>query len=132
MDMDDLQRGLPGIARFLGMTFTRVEKEIVVAEMAVRQEHCNPSDTIHGGAIMALADTMGAIGTWVNLAKGQDTTTIESKTNFFAAAPVGTVLTASAVPLHRGRRTHVWETSLTRPDGRLVAKVTQTQLVLSM
>jgi 1,4-dihydroxy-2-naphthoyl-CoA hydrolase len=130
MDMAELQRTLPGLPNFLGMTFTRVEKDIVVAEMVVRQEHCNPSNTIHGGAIMAFADTMGAIGTWVNLNEGQDTTTIESKTNFFAAAPLGTTLTAESVPLHRGRRTQVWETKLMRPDGRLVAKVTQTQMVL--
>jgi 1,4-dihydroxy-2-naphthoyl-CoA hydrolase len=79
---------------------------------------------------MAFADTMGAIGTWVNLTEGQNTTTIESKTNFFAGAPLGTILTAESVPLHRGRRTQVWETKLTRPDGRMVAKVTQTQMVL--
>jgi uncharacterized protein (TIGR00369 family) len=87
-------------------------------------------DTIHGGAIMAFADTMGAVGTMANLRDGQSTTTIESKTNFFAASPVGTRLVAESVPLHRGRRTQVWETRLTNPDGRLVAKVTQTQLVL--
>ncbi len=130
MDIDKIQRELPGLPQFLGMTFTRVEKDVVVAEMEVRKEHCNPADTIHGGAIMAFADTMGAIGTWVNLLEGQDTTTIESKTNFFAAAPLGTILSGECVPLHRGRRTQVWETKLTRPDGRLVAKVTQTQMVL--
>ena len=130
MDIEKIQRGLPAIAGFLGVTFTRIEKDILVARMVVRKEHCNPADTIHGGAIMTFADTMGATGTWVNLAEGQDTTTIESKTNFFASAPLGTVLTAECVPLHRGRRTHVWETRLLRPDGRLVAKVTQTQMVL--
>lgn len=130
MDIEKIQRGLPGIARFLGLTFTSIEKDRLVAEMVVKKEHCNPADTIHGGAIMTLADTMGAIGTWVNLREGQDTTTIESKTNFFAAAPLGTVITAESVPLHRGRRTHVWETRLMRPDGKMVAKVTQTQMVL--
>ena len=130
MDIAEYQRNLPGLPKFLGMTFTRIEKDVVVAEIVVREEHCNPAGTIHGGGIMAFADTMGAVGTWVNLRKGQDTTTIESKTNFFAAAPIGTVLTAEAIPLHRGRRTQVWETKLTRPDGRMVAKVTQTQLVI--
>ncbi len=130
MDIAEYQRNLPGLPKFLGMTFTRIEKDVVVAEIVVREEHCNPAGTIHGGGIMAFADTMGAIGTWVNLREGQDTTTIESKTNFFAAAPIGTVLTAEAIPLHRGRRTQVWETKLTRPDGRVVAKVTQTQLVI--
>ena len=130
MDIAEYQRNLPGLPKFLGMTFTRIEKDAVTAEIVVRPEHCNPAGTIHGGGIMAFADTMGAIGTWVNLREGQDTTTIESKTNFFAAAPVGTTLTAESIPLHRGRRTQVWETKLTRSDGRMVAKVTQTQLVI--
>lgn len=130
MDIEKIQRGLPGIANFLGLTFTSIEKDRLVAEMVVRPEHCNPAGTLHGGAIMTMADTMGAIGTWVNLSGGQDTTTIESKTNFLAAAVAGTVLTAESVPLHRGRRTHVWETRLMRPDGKMVAKVTQTQMVL--
>ncbi len=130
MDIAEYQRNLPGLPKFLGMTFTRIEKDVVIAEIVVRPEHCNPAGTIHGGGIMAFADTMGAIGTWVNLREGQDTTTIESKTNFFAAAPVGTTLTAESIPLHRGRRTQVWETKLTRSDGRMVAKVTQTQLVI--
>ena len=130
MDIAEYQRNLPGLPKFLGMTFTRIEKDAVTAEIVVRPEHCNPAGTIHGGGIMAFADTLGAIGTWVNLREGQDTTTIESKTNFFAAAPVGTTLTAESIPLHRGRRTQVWETKLTRSDGRMVAKVTQTQLVI--
>lgn len=130
MDIAKLQTNLPGIARFLGLTFTSIEKDRVTAEIVVKPEHANPAGTVHGGAIMAMADTMGAFGTWANLREGQDTTTVESKTNFFAAAPVGTVLSAESVPLHRGRRTQVWETRLTRPDGKLVAKVTQTQLVM--
>ncbi len=130
MDIEEAQRTLPGLPRFLGMTFTRVEKDRVVAEIIVRPEHCTLVDTIHGGAIMAFADTMGAVATRANLREGQSTTTIESKTNFFIAAPAGTRLIAEALPLHRGRRTQVWETRLTNPEGRLVAKVTQTQLVL--
>jgi len=102
----------------------------VVAELTVREELCTEHNTIHGGGIMAYADTMGAIATMVNLRKGQTTTTVESKTNFFAPSPAGTKLIAECVPLHRGRRTQVWETRLTREDGRLVAKVTQTQMVL--
>src|ERR1700712_2385197 len=107
-----------------------MEPDIVVAELVVRPEICTIGDTIHGGAIMAFADTVGAIGTGMNLREGQGTTTVESKTNFFAGAKVGTVLTAESVPLHRGRRTQVWETRITNPDGRLIAKVTQTQMVL--
>ena len=81
-----------------------------MAELTVREELCTAGEIIHGGAIMAFADTVGALGTVMNLREGQGTTTMESKTNFFAGAPVGTRLTAEAMPLHRGRRTQVWET----------------------
>jgi len=119
-----------GLPRFLGMTVTVAEPGRVVAELVVAEEHCTVGHTIHGGAIMAFADTLGALGTVLNLREGQTTTTLESKTNFFAGAAVGTRVTAESVPLHRGRRTQVWETRLTGENGRLVAKVTQTQLVL--
>ena len=112
------------------MTVTSAEPDRVVAELVVAEEHCTIGHTIHGGAIMAFADTLGALGTVLNLRDGQSTTTLESKTNFFAGAPVGSRLVAESVPLHRGRRTQVWETRLTGENGRLVAKVTQTQLVL--
>lgn len=130
MDIAKWQAGLPGLPRFLGMEFTHIENDRVVAELTVRPELCTEHNTIHGGGIMAYADTMGAIATMVNLKEGQVTTTIESKTNFFAPSPAGTKLIAECVPLHRGRRTQVWETRLLREDGRLVAKVTQTQMVL--
>ncbi len=130
MTLDKLQHLLPGLPKLLGLTITRAEKDVVVAELMVRPEICTLGDTIHGGAIMAFADTVGAVGTVMNLREGQGTTTIESKTNFFAGAKVGTTLTAESVPLHRGRRTQVWETRITNPEGRLVAKVTQTQMVL--
>jgi 1,4-dihydroxy-2-naphthoyl-CoA hydrolase len=131
MDIETLQNSMPGLPRFLGMTFTHLEKDRVVAEMTVREEHCTDGHTIHGGSVMAFADTMGAVGTMMNLREGQGTTTLESKTNFFAGSPVGTVLVAETVPLHRGRRTQVWETRITHKEtGRLAAKVTQTQMVL--
>jgi len=130
MDIEALQRGLPGLPKFLGMRFTSVEKDRLVAELVVGPEHCTDANTIHGGAIMAYADTMGAMATIVNLREGQSTTTIESKTNFFAATPAGSVLIAETTPLHRGRRTQVWETKLMHRDGRLAAKVIQTQMVL--
>jgi uncharacterized protein (TIGR00369 family) len=79
---------------------------------------------------MAFADTLGAAGTILNLPAGASTTTIESKTNFIAAAPLGTVLTGESAPVHRGRRTMVWQTRITTPEGKLVALVTQTQMVL--
>jgi 1,4-dihydroxy-2-naphthoyl-CoA hydrolase len=122
--------GTLGLPQFLGMKVTLAEPDRVVAELTVAEEHCTVGHTIHGGAIMAFADTVGAIGTVLNLRDGQSTTTLESKTHFFAGAPVGSRLTAESVPLHRGRRTQVWETRLTGQKGRLVAKVTQTQLVL--
>lgn len=125
-----LQQELPPLPRWLGLVVTVATAERVVAELTVREELCTSGDIMHGGAIMAFADTVGALGTIVNLREGQGTTTLESKTNFFAGSPVGTRLIAEAVPLHRGRRTQVWETRITNADGRLVAKVTQTQMVL--
>jgi uncharacterized protein (TIGR00369 family) len=85
---------------------------------------------MHGGAIMALADTLGAAGTILNLPEGASTTTLESKTNFIAGAPLGTRLVGEAVPVHRSRRTQVWTTRITTAEGRLVAIVTQTQMAL--
>jgi 1,4-dihydroxy-2-naphthoyl-CoA hydrolase len=125
-----LQQELPPLPRWMGITVTLATPERVVAELTVREELCTSGEIMHGGAIMAFADTIGAIGTVVNLREGQGTTTVESKTNFFAASPVGTRLFAETTPLHRGRRTQVWETRLTNAEGRLVAKVTQTQMVL--
>jgi len=118
-------------AELKGVTFTDAEKDRVVARMLVRPDLCTLGHTIHGGAIMAFADSVGAAATVINLpAEAKGTTTIESKTNFFAGAKVGTPLTAASVPLHRGRRPQVWETRIINPDGRLIAKVTQTQMVL--
>jgi uncharacterized protein (TIGR00369 family) len=85
---------------------------------------------MHGGAIMAFADTLGAVGTVLNLPAGAGTTTIESKTNFFAAAPTGATITGECSPLHRGKRTMVWQTRVLLPGDKLVAMVTQTQMVL--
>jgi 1,4-dihydroxy-2-naphthoyl-CoA hydrolase len=119
-----------GLPQLLGLTVTVAEPDRVVAELVVQEQHCTLGHTIHGGTIMAFADTLGAIGTVLNLREGQSTTTVESKTNFFAGATVGSKVTAESVPLHRGRRTQVWETRLTNDSGRLLAKVTQTQMVL--
>jgi uncharacterized protein (TIGR00369 family) len=125
-----LQQELPPLPRCMWSTVTGATPERVGAELTVREDLCTAGDIIHGGAIMAFADTVGALGTMVNLREGQGTTTVESKTNFFAGSPVGTRLIAEATPLHRGRRTQVWETRITNAVGRLVAKVTQTQMVL--
>jgi uncharacterized protein (TIGR00369 family) len=129
MDANKLLAAMP-LAQALGITLTTAEPDRVVAALSVREDHATVGHTMHGGAIMAFADTLGAIGTALNLREGQSTTTVESKTNFFAGASVGTRVIAESVPLHRGRRTQVWETRLTNDSGRLLAKVTQTQLVL--
>jgi uncharacterized protein (TIGR00369 family) len=118
-------------ANLIGVVFESAELERVSAKMLVREDLCTTGRSLHGGAIMALADTVAAVATFINLpedAKG--TTTIESKTNFLAPAPAGTTVSATATPVHRGRRTQVWQTRIEGQDGRLVALVTQTQLVL--
>ncbi len=118
-------------AELKGVQFTEAERDRVVARMLVRPDLCTLSHTIHGGAVMAFADSVGAAATIINLpddAKG--TTTIESKTNFISAAREGTTVIAIATPVHRGRRTQVWQTRLETEQGKLVAVVTQTQMVL--
>jgi uncharacterized protein (TIGR00369 family) len=117
-------------AEMLGIEFTHAAPDRVVAEMTVREELCTRPAVLHGDAIMAFADTIGATGTILNLPEGAGTTTIESKTNFIAPAPLGTRVTGESTPVHRGRRTMVWQTRITTAEGRLVALVTQTQLVL--
>jgi len=121
----------PPFARFLGMRVTHLSADKVVAELDVREELGNRFGILHGGALMALADNLGGTATMVNLGENGRTTTIESKTNFFAAIPVGDTARAECTPLHRGRRTMVWQTRVTRRDGKLAALVTQTQLVIA-
>ena len=118
-----------GVARTLGMQIISVTKKRVVAEMPIDDRHMNRNGRVNGGAIMAFADAMGAVGTIANLPPGFLTTTLESKTNFFAAG-AGPKIHAVSKPLHVGRSTNVWQTRLTNDDGRLVAVVTQTQMVL--
>ena len=123
------QETLP-FAELLGIEFISAAPDKVVAEMIVREDLCTRPAVLHGGAVMAFADTLGATGTIVNLPEGAGTTTIESKTNFVAPAPAGTRVIGEATPVHRGRRTMIWQTRVSTPEGRLVALVTQTQLVL--
>ena len=125
-----LQERMPPFSRLLGIRFLSASADRLVAEMLVRKELCTTPAVLHGGAIMALADTIGAFATVINLQDGYSTTTIESKTNFFAPASVGTKVTGECIPLHRGRRTMVWQTRVTNASGRLIALVTQTQMVL--
>jgi uncharacterized protein (TIGR00369 family) len=114
----------------LGVELLAVEPDKVVGALTVRRELCTAGDVLHGGAFMAFADTLGAIGTLVNLPAGARTTTIESKTNFLGAAPLGTRVTGESTPLHRGRTTMVWQTRIVAESGKLLALVTQTQMVL--
>ena len=117
-------------AELLGIEFISASSEKVTAEMTVREDLCTLPAVLHGGAIMAFADTLGAMGTLVNLPQGAGTTTVESKTNFVTPAPVGTRVMGETTPVHRGRRTMIWQTRISTSEGRLVALVTQTQLVL--
>jgi uncharacterized protein (TIGR00369 family) len=117
-------------AELLGIEFVSASPERILAEMTVRENLCTIPAVLHGGAIMAFADTLGAMGTIVNLPQGAGTTTVESKTNFVAPAPVGTRVIGETTPVHRGRRTMIWQTRISTSEGRLVALVTQTQLVL--
>jgi 1,4-dihydroxy-2-naphthoyl-CoA hydrolase len=120
----------PPFADFMGMKITHVSLDKVTAEILVREELNNRFGAMHGGAVMALADNLGGTATVANLPKGGRTATIESKTNFFAGIPVGDTAYAECTPLHRGRSTMVWQTKITRKDGRLCALVIQTQIVM--
>jgi uncharacterized protein (TIGR00369 family) len=125
-----LQQRIPPFSKLLGIEFTSAASDRVVAQMTVREDMLTTPAVLHGGAIMAFADTLGAVATVLNLKPGFTTTTLESKTNFFAPAPVGTVITAECKPLHRGRRTMCWQTRITSENDRLIAVVTQTQMVM--
>lgn len=117
-------------ANLLGIRFTKAGPDGVTAELMVRDDLCTTPAIGHGGMLMAFADTLGATATILALPEGAGTTTLESKTNFFAPAPVGSTITGTTEPLHRGRRTMVWQTRITNADGRLLAQVIQTQMVL--
>jgi 1,4-dihydroxy-2-naphthoyl-CoA hydrolase len=117
--------------KVLGIKMLEASPERVRAELVVTADICTTGQTLHGGAIMTLADFLGASGTFLNLPAGAGTTTLESKTNFISPARVGDKVTATAEPVHKGKATQVWRTTVTREDGRLVAVVTQTQMVLA-
>jgi uncharacterized protein (TIGR00369 family) len=118
---------LPGL---MGVRLTEVSPERVLAQMEVRPDLCTAGGIRHGGAYMAFADTLGAVGTVLNLAPGTSTTTTDSSTKFMAGAKVNTVVTGESIALHRGRTTMVWQTMVRNAEGRLCAVVTQTQLVM--
>ena len=120
----------PPFSRFLGIRIVHLSPDRVQAELDVREEFKNRGGVMHGGALMAYADSLGGTTSHANLRPGQRTTTIESKTNFFAGIPIGDTARAEWVPLHRGRTTIVVQTRITRRDGKLAAVVTQTQIVM--
>jgi len=117
----------PGL---MGVRLVALAADRVVAEMRVRPDLCTTGGILHGGATMAFADTLGAVGTILNLASGKRTTTTDSSTKFIAGARVESTVTAESLALHRGRTTMVWQTTIRNADGKLCAVVTQTQLVL--
>lgn len=117
----------PGL---IGVRLVEVTPERVVATLAVRDDLCTTGATLHGGAFMAFADTIGAVATFVNLPPNARTTTIESSTKFLRGAPAGSTVTAECTPFHKGRTTMVWQTQIRSAEGKLCAVVTQTQLVI--
>ncbi|MCC2102625.1 MAG: PaaI family thioesterase [Hyphomicrobiales bacterium] len=119
------------LARLMGIRLVEQSPDKVVAEMEVREDLCTTNSILHGGAYMAFADTIGAVATVLNLPAGAGTTTVESKTNFISAIRAGEIARAECTPVHRGKTTQVWTTRILRPDGKLAAIVTQTQMVLA-
>ncbi len=118
-----------GLITHLGIEFVEVTPDRVLARLKVSDQLMTVGGTVHGGTLMAFADTIGAAGTVANLAEGQRTATLESKTNFIAGCRAGTIQ-AEAKPIHKGRRTHVWETRITDEAGKLLSVTTQTQMIL--
>jgi len=130
MDPAAINQALNGtLAALLGIRFVEASPERVVAELAIRDDLRTTTGSLHGGALMAFADTVGAAATVINLPAGASTATLESKTNFFAAGRTGTVR-AESTPLHRGKTTMVWQTRVTDESGRLLSLTIQTQMVL--
>ncbi len=118
-------------SKLMGVVVTSAETDRIIGELMVRLDLCTTGGILHGGAIMAFADALGAIGGFLNLPDGaKGTTTIESKTNFLGAASEGMTVFGETVPVNIGRRLSVWQTRINREDGKAVALVTQTQMVL--
>lgn len=131
LDVTQIQELLdPLFPGLMGMRLIEASPERIVAEMTVRPDLCTAGGRMHGGAYMAFADTLGAVGTLVNLPSGKTTTTTDSSTKFMAAAESGTQVRGESIPLHRGRTTMVWQTRITNAHGKLCAVVLQTQLVI--
>ncbi|MCG9915626.1 MAG: PaaI family thioesterase [Phenylobacterium sp.] len=123
--------GMP-FADLMGVQILERARDKVVGQLQVREDLCTAGGILHGGAFMAFADALGAIGGFLNLPAGTRTTTLESKTNFLGSAKVGTTVTGEAIPLHIGRRSSVWQTRITAEDGKLLALVLQTQMTVEL
>ena len=123
------ETGMP-FSNLMGVEIVERTKDRVRGRLTVREDLCTAGGILHGGAYMAFADALGAIGGVMNLQPGARTTTLESKTNFLGSAPVGTVVEGEATPLHVGRRSSVWQTRVTNADGKLLALVIQTQMTI--
>lgn len=128
--LSTVREHLPPFSTLVGVEIECASGDEVVGTLTVREDLCTTGSILHGGAIMAFADTLGAVGAFLSLPEGRGTTTVESKTNFFRAAKLGERITGRALPLHKGRRILVWQTDLTRADGKPIAAVTQSQMVL--
>lgn len=120
----------PAFARLLGFKLLSVAQDELIAEVPVTHDLANRNGVMHGGAIMAMADNLGGTATLINLPPGKTTTTLESKTNFLRPIRIGDVATARSVPLHRGRTTMVWQTTISRGDGKVAAIVIQSQMTI--
>ena len=120
----------PAFARLLGFRLVGITQDELVGEVAVTDELANRNGVMHGGAIMAMADNLGGTATMINLPPGKTTTTVESKTNFLRPIRVGDTATGRSIPLHRGRTTMVWQTTISRGDGKVAAIVIQSQLTI--
>ena len=127
--MSATQTGMP-FSDLMGVEIVERDKTRVVGRLTVREDLCTAGGILHGGAFMAFADALGAIGGFLNLPAGARTTTLESKTNFLGAAKVGATVTGEAIPLHIGRRSSVWQTHITSAEGKLLALVLQTQMTV--
>lgn len=129
-DIPPIAADQPAFARLLGLRIVSATPDRVEAELEVTEALGNRNGVLHGGAIMGLADNLGGTATFLNLREGEGTVTVESKTGFFRPVPLGTTVRAVTEPLHKGRKTMVWQTRILREDGKLAAMVTQTQMVL--
>lgn len=130
MTYDEIAQAQPPFAQLMGVRIVFADPDRVEAELPVTPQLANRNGMLHGGAVMALADNLGGTATFLNLKPGEGTVTVESKTNFFRPVAIGELARAVSLPLHKGRKTMVWQTTITRADGKIAALVTQTQMIL--